>query len=216
MVASWALDHQLADLDNSTAECFQQITGIALSAAAREQLFLRLGGVGLKASSDLALTAFATTVGRFRAEGAPLVGCPEMLCELGTTEFQHVLGLLKQQAPPAVLHAVCWLADHVCHPPPPSHDDFLSLRWWGDTFSRWAHDCCWLGAAPPATEALGLRLNREEVIVLLNWWPGVGPRPAVAVDTEAGSRAHAAAQGRTAQAFPGHRTHTHSGAGGGK
>ena len=111
VVAPGALARHLATLDYNT-ECFQQITGIALSAAARKQLFLpcQLGGVGLKGSSDLVLAAFATTLDR----GA-LLGCPELLWEQGTAEFQQVLGLLKQQAPPAAVHAVCWLADHVSH-----------------------------------------------------------------------------------------------------
>ena len=66
-----------AHLDGKLLEAYEASTGLNLSQQARKQAVLptRHKGFGLRQSARLAAPSFVTSVLRFRATGASLLGC---------------------------------------------------------------------------------------------------------------------------------------------
>ena len=173
-------------LDGKLLEAYEVSTGLNLSQQARSQAVLptRHKGFGLRQSSRLAAPSFVTSVLRFRATGASLLGASGCTAH-SLHDLADGLQHLSLRMPSTAHQAWAWASDQVSLNSTAFHEDFCSLRWWSEQLFSYdkstlvekasgrdrARLCClnefslaWLNVCP--TAANGLRLQPSEFCVL--------------------------------------------------
>ena len=122
-----------AHLDGKLLEAYEASTGLNLSQQARKQAVLptRHKGLGLRQSARLAAPSFVSSVLRFRATGASLLGASG-LTALSLHDLADGLQHLSIGMPATAHQAWAWASDQVSLNSAAFHEDFCSLRWWSE------------------------------------------------------------------------------------